>query len=168
MNTHEDIAASALADLRKSNNVSDPSTERVTERQTKRGRRKIEKIQFPVEPRVIQTIKKPRTYMNHSYRDFSSVPSEMDFELPEEISEMTFPQKVHHLLGRDEYKTWVCWLPHGRAFHVLIPSYFEKSISEKYFGHKRYSSFLRQLSNHGFKHISQGPDRNAYYHEVSK
>jgi hypothetical protein len=25
---------------------------------------------------------------------------------------------------------------------------------------------LRQLNNHGFKHITKGPDRNAYYHEV--
>jgi hypothetical protein len=48
---------------------------------------------------------------------------------------------------------------------IVVPVAFEKNISEKYFGHKRYSSFLRQLSNHHFKHVSQGPDRNCYYHE---
>jgi hypothetical protein len=41
----------------------------------------------------------------------------------------------------------------------------EKHVSEKYFGHKRFSSFLRQLSNHGYKHITAGKDRNSYYHE---
>jgi hypothetical protein len=48
---------------------------------------------------------------------------------------------------------------------TAVPAAFEKEICETYFGHKRYSSFLRELSNHGFKHISQGSDRNCYYHE---
>jgi len=42
---------------------------------------------------------------------------------------------------------------------------FETRVCQKYFGHSRYSSFLRQLSNHSVKHITQGNDRNAYYHE---
>lgn len=29
----------------------------------------------------------------------------------------------------------------------------------------RFRSFLRQLNNHGFKHLTAGVDRNAYYHE---
>ena len=58
------------------------------------------------------------------------------------------------------------WLPHGRAFRVNVPIWFEQNISEKYFGNKRYSSFLRQLSNHNFKQITKGPDRNSYYHEL--
>ena len=78
---------------------------------------------------------------------------------------MSFPQKVHHILSQNEFGQWITWMPHGRAFRVIVPVAFEKHISEKYFGHKRYSSFLRQLSNHNFKHISQGVDRNCYYHE---
>jgi hypothetical protein len=93
----------------------------------------------------------------------------MNYEVPEKISDMTFPQKVHHMLCQEEYKKWIGWLPHGRAFRILVPKLLEKSqLLQKYFGHGRYSSFLRQLSNHGFKHISSGPDRNTYYHEVRK
>jgi hypothetical protein len=132
---------------------------------TKRGRKKKEDHKFPVEPRVIQIIKKPRTYVNHSYRDFSSVPAEMDYEAPTEISKMTFPEKVHHMLNEDKFAKCITWLPHGRAFIVRVPVGFENEISTLYFGHKRYSSFLRQLNNYSFRHISKGPDRNAYYHE---
>jgi hypothetical protein len=139
------------------------------EKKSKRGRKKKENHTFPVDPRVIQVITKPRTYINHSYRDFSSVPPEINYEASEKISEMTFAQKVHHILSQEEYKKWIDWLPHGRAFQILSPKRLEQAqILEKYVGHGRYSSFLRQLSNHGFKHISRGPDRNSYYYEVRK
>jgi hypothetical protein len=137
------------------------------EKKSKRGRKRKENHKFPVEPRVIQVIKKPRNYMNHSYRDFSSVPAELKFEIPKKVSDMTFSHKMYHILSQEEYKKWIGWLPHGRAFQILVPKKLEQSqLLEKYFGHGRYSSFLRQLSKHGFKHISNGPDRNSYYHEV--
>jgi hypothetical protein len=139
------------------------------EKKSKRGRKRKENHAFPVEPRAIQVIKKPRTYINHSYRDFASVPAQMNYEAPEKISDMTFAQKVHHILSQKEYKELIDWLPHGRAFRILSPKRLEEAqILKKYVGHGRYSSFLRQLSNHGFKHISRGPDRNSYYYEVRK
>jgi hypothetical protein len=137
------------------------------EKKSKRGRKRKEIHTFPVEPRVIQVVKKPRTYINHSYRDFASVPAEMNYEAPEKISDMNFSQRMHHILSQEEYKKWIGWHPHGRAFQILVPKKLEQGqILQKYFGHGRYSSFLRQLSKHGFKHISNGPDRNSYYHEV--
>ena len=132
----------------------------------KKAHRHKEVHSFPVEPRVIQIVQKPKTYANHTYRDFSSVPPKLDYEAPKSIEEMSFSQKVHDILSQDEYKDFIDWCPHGRAFRVLVPKCLEKAgILKKYFGHSRYSSFLRQLSNHGFKHITQGPDRNCYYHE---
>ena len=121
---------------------------------------------FPVEPRTIQIIKKPRTFVNHSYRDFSLVPAEVGETIPSDIEQMSFPQKVHHILSQPEYTKYISWQPHGRAFRVNIPKMFENKVCSKYMGHTRYSSFLRQLSNHSFKNITQGPDRNCYYHEV--
>ena len=121
---------------------------------------------FPIEPTIIQVVKKPRTYTNHSYRDFSNVPAEPNDEIPIDIARMNFPQKVHHILSQPQYARFVSWRPHGRAFCITIPKLFESEVCPKYLGHTRYSSFLRQLSNHGFKHITKGEDRNCYYHEV--
>lgn len=121
---------------------------------------------FPVEPRIIQTIKKPRPFVNHSYRDFSPIPAAVGETIPSDIEQMNFPQKVHHILSQPEYSKYISWQPHGRAFRINIPKMFENKVCSKYLGHTRYSSFLRQLSNHSFKNITQGPDRNCYYHEV--
>jgi hypothetical protein len=150
------------------NSAEPPAASSAIKAKSTRGRKKVKKINFPVDPRVIQVVKKPRIYMHHSYRDFSSVPPETNFEVSEQISEMTIPQKVHHILSQENFQKWVTWLPHGRAFRVNSAANFEKTISHEYFGHKRFSSFLRHLSNNDFRHISSGPDRNAYYHEASK
>jgi hypothetical protein len=124
-------------------------------------------FQYPVEPRIIAVVKKPRTVMNHSYRDFSKVPAELTYERQTNIEDMSVAEKLHDILSIEEYSHFVSWMSHGRAFKIHVPKVFEEQICPKYFGHSRYSSFLRLLNNHGFKHISQGPDRNAYYHEVS-
>jgi hypothetical protein len=134
----------------------------------KRGRRpKGPEIKFPVEPRVIQVLKKVKNVTDHSYRDFSEVPADLVYVAPTNIDDMSFAQKIHHLLSQEEYKKWIAWLPHGRSFKILAPKMLESSNTLlKYLGHNRYSSFLRQLNNFGFKHISNGNDRNSYYHEV--
>jgi hypothetical protein len=133
----------------------------------KKVRRTRKAFKFTVEPIVIQKINKGRGHMNHSYRDFSRVPAELDWEAPKSIEDMTFAEKVHDLLSDEEHAKYISWMPHGRSFKVIVPVIFERNVCERYFGHKRYSSFLRQLSNHGFKHLTKGNDRNCYYHEVS-
>mmetsp|Transcript_377 Transcript_377/g.800 ORF Transcript_377/g.800 Transcript_377/m.800 type:complete len:309 (-) Transcript_377:2728-3654(-) len=128
-------------------------------------RSKYEEPEFPVKPVTIQAIKPPRGTMNHSYRDFSQVPPHKNYVQPTEIKDMTFSQKVHHILSNPENEKWISWMPHGRSFKVHVPVMFETQVCPKYFNHKRYSSFLRELNNYGFKHISKGTDRNSYYHE---
>lgn len=124
-------------------------------------------FKYPVEPRIISVVRQPRSTMNHSYRDFSKVPAELTYEKQTKIEDMSVAEKLHDILSIEDYSVFVSWMPHGRAFRVHVPKVFEEQICPKYFGHSRYSSFLRILNNQGFKHISQGPDRNAYYHEVS-
>uniref|UniRef100_A0A7S3LFR8 HSF-type DNA-binding domain-containing protein n=1 Tax=Amphora coffeiformis TaxID=265554 RepID=A0A7S3LFR8_9STRA len=121
---------------------------------------------YPVEPRVIQVIKKPKTFMDHSYRDFSIVPPEPGYVHPTKIEDMNFAQKVFAMLSDETISNWMHWVPHGRCFKIAVPKRLEQSKTlQRYFGHNRYSSFLRQLNNYGFKHLSKGPDRNCYYHE---
>jgi hypothetical protein len=153
----------------KSSSVKAKPTNRAEKKPTpKKYNKKLkEEHKFPVTPRIVQIIKKPRTYVDHSYRDFSSVPPEIGHEEPAKIEDMSFAQKVHHILSQEEYSKWVSWTPHGRSFRIDVPVMFERGVCEKYFQHKRYSSFLRQLSTHGFKHLTTGNDRNSYYNEVS-
>mmetsp|Transcript_5226 Transcript_5226/g.10746 ORF Transcript_5226/g.10746 Transcript_5226/m.10746 type:complete len:338 (+) Transcript_5226:95-1108(+) len=136
-----------------------------TKKQRKQRYRKIEYV-FPVEPRAIQIVKKPKSYVDHTYRDFSIVPSDMKYSTPTKIEDMTFSEKVHDILSDEQYSQCIQWLPHGRGFKITIPKRLEQSrVLQKYFGHNRFSSFLRQLNNHGFKHVTRGVDRNSYYHE---
>ena len=165
----EEIAACVLAGmdcLAKSPEDDKPAAKASQEAPKPRRRGPKPKIKLPVEPRVIQTIPKRKEFINHSYSDFSIVPKELDHEAPVKIEDMSFAEKVHDILTKEEYSNYISWRPHGRAFCITVPNMFEKHVCEKYFGHKRYSSFLRQVNNHGFKHLTKGDDRNCYYHEV--
>lgn len=55
--------------------------------------------------------------------------------------------------------------PHGRSFLVHDREKFVKIIMPKYFNQTKYTSFQRQLNMYGFRHLTIGMDRNAYYHE---
>ena len=123
----------------------------------------------PQNTRVIQLLKRPRTIVNHSYVDYSLVPfvSEEN-KLPAFIEKMDFHQKMHSILSRepDESKGVCGWMHHGRAFRIIDPVQFEKSLCPKYFGHNRYSSFLHQVGLHGYKVLSGNLHRNVYYSQV--
>ena len=144
-----------------------------TAQKRRKPRSKKLDFDFPVEPRTIQVVKKPKTFVDHSYRDFSGVPPSLkqqqdddDSNAKKPISEMTFAEKVFDMLQEERYANWITWLPHGRGFKITVPKLLETSrVLQQYFGHNRYSSFLRQLNNHGFKHLTRGMDRNSYYHE---
>ncbi|EEC48287.1 predicted protein [Phaeodactylum tricornutum CCAP 1055/1] len=121
---------------------------------------------YPVLPRVVQVCKLPKTHVDHSYRDFSSVPPEAGYDNPASVEEMTFACKLHAMLMNPECQGIINWLPHGRAFRILVPKKMEQDkILMRYFGHNRYSSFLSQLKNYGLKMITRGKDRNCFYHE---
>mmetsp|Transcript_15235 Transcript_15235/g.21725 ORF Transcript_15235/g.21725 Transcript_15235/m.21725 type:complete len:200 (+) Transcript_15235:59-658(+) len=112
---------------------------------------------------------------NHSYRDYSQCPFPKDDLFvsgyksdDSESIEKSFALKMHEILGRKDFQGYAAWNPHGRSFNILIPKRFELKVCPIYFNHARYSSFLKQLTNHGFKHITQGRDRNSWYHEVRR
>ena len=138
---------------------------------TKRKKTKQEDPSYPVQPNVIQVINKPRTYVDHSYRDFSNMPVEPSWEFPKKREDMSYPQKLYELLSSNsEYtRQYIRWCSHGRAFQVVDPKNLAASgILKTHFGHNRYAQFVRMLANHGFKSLTVGRDSGCFYSEVSK
>jgi HSF-type DNA-binding len=81
-------------------------------------------------------------------------------------STTSFPTKLYKILSEPKYQEYIAWLPHGRAWRVLKPKALEDDIIPKYFRSDRLASFMRQVNGWGFKRITEGPDLNAYYHEM--
>ena len=81
-------------------------------------------------------------------------------------STTSFPTKLYKILAEPAYHEYIAWLPHGRAWRVLKPKGLEDDIIPKYFRSDRLASFMRQVNGWGFKRITEGPDLNAYYHEM--
>jgi hypothetical protein len=76
----------------------------------------------------------------------------------------TFSILLHEMLCNVEATGIVSWAPHGRAFIILRPREFVQFIMPRYFRHKSWESFVRQLNIYGFGHVAFGPDRGYYYH----
>ena len=98
-----------------------------------------------------QTTEKPKK-QSSSY--------EVDMNLP-------FPIKLHYILSNPEFSDYITWLPHGRAWKVTDQKGFESKVIPKFFRSDRMASFMRQVNGWAFNRITEGPDMNAYYHEVS-
>lgn len=110
---------------------------------------------------------KPEPFPYYFYRDHSTEPD------PDPLTPLTppgrvpnFPAKMHSILYREELKDIIAWMPHGRAWRVLKPREFETIVIPTYFEHAKFSSFIRQANGWGFRRITQGRDRNAYYHPL--
>ena len=72
---------------------------------------------------------------------------------------------MHAILTNPDLADVVGWAPHGRSWRILKPRDFEIRVLPKYFEHSKLSSFVRQANGWGFRRLSQGYDKNAYYHE---
>jgi hypothetical protein len=101
------------------------------------------------------------------YRDFST---EAD---PDPLTPLTppgrvptFPAKLQAILSRPDNADIIAWMPHGRSWRVLKPREFEVKVIPLFFEHAKFSSFIRQANGWGFRRITQGRDRNSYYHPL--
>mmetsp|Transcript_16713 Transcript_16713/g.33271 ORF Transcript_16713/g.33271 Transcript_16713/m.33271 type:complete len:290 (-) Transcript_16713:204-1073(-) len=100
------------------------------------------------------------------YRDRSQEPDEdptVPVTAPGRVA--NFPAKMHEILNNPDLANIVTWCPHGRAWRILKPRQFEIHVLPHYFQHQKLSSFVRQANGWGFRRLSQGHDRNSYYHE---
>lgn len=106
-----------------------------------------------------------------NYKDYSRIPLQIAEQetVPEKPSgkDDSFPVKLHQMLSEEENAEYICWLPHGRSWRIVKPKAFEARVVPQYFKHAKYASFMRQVNGWGFKRITEGPDHNSYYHEVS-
>ena len=112
-----------------------------------------------------EIVLKPYPYFY--YRNFSTLQD------PDPLTPLTapgrvpnFPAKMHSILSRADLADVVAWMPHGRSWRVLKPREFEIRVIPTYFEHAKFSSFIRQANGWGFRRMTQGRDRNSYYHEM--
>ena len=80
----------------------------------------------------------------------------------------TFPFKLHRMLEHAEKSNLddvISFTPDGRLFAIHKPREFVASIMPKYFTTSRMSSFQRQLNLYGFRRITEGRDKGAYFHK---
>jgi hypothetical protein len=107
------------------------------------------------------------------YKDYSRMPFELVHRDVASINgasgkDPSFPMKLHQIISAQDHEEFItCWLPHGRSWRVVKPKAFEAKVIPLYFRHAKHASFMRQVNGWGFKRITQGPDQNSYYHEVS-
>lgn len=81
----------------------------------------------------------------------------------------SFPVKLHEaleMIEQDGHTSAISWQPHGRAFIIGDKDAFMK-IAPAYFpAITKFTSFQRQLNLYGFKRITQGLDKDCYYHKL--
>lgn len=78
----------------------------------------------------------------------------------------TFPAKLRLILSNPEMSHIISWLPHGYSWKIHDPKMFVDVVMPRYFEKQsKLTSFTRQVNGWGFKRVTQGIDRNAYYNE---
>lgn len=80
---------------------------------------------------------------------------------------LNFPCKIYQIL-ENESPDIVRWHSSNIAFRIIDHERFEKEIIPKYFRHNQLSSLQRQLNLYGFKCISRGDDKGAFFHPKFK
>lgn len=129
---------------------------------------RLEVLDFLPEPHEGVVVDKDlQPYPFFYYRDFST---EVD---PDPLTPVTapgrvptFPAKLNAILARADLSDVISWMPHGRSWRVLKPREFEVKVIPRFFEHAKFSSFIRQANGWGFRRITQGRDRNSYYHPM--
>eukprot|EP01031_Cornospumella_fuschlensis_P031766 gene31766-38395_t len=76
---------------------------------------------------------------------------------------LNFPAKIYQIL-ENESSDIIRWHGNGAAFRIVDHGRFEREIIPKYFRHNQLSSVQRQLNLYGFKCISRGEDKGAFFH----
>lgn len=112
----------------------------------------------------ITTIQQQYSNKNE-YMDFAKFPHTHSFPMGASDKNESFPGKLYRILD-EECSEYISWMPHGRSWKVHDTVKLEEEVLPKYFRHAKYASFMRQVNGWGFHRISNGVDRDSYYHEM--
>jgi HSF-type DNA-binding len=108
-------------------------------------------------------------FIYQDYSDTQNLPTDKDKERASYeimlICAQKLPAKLNAILADPETQHIISWMPHGRAWRINDPALFVKKVMPIYFQSSNYNSFIRLINAWGFRRMSRGPDRNAYYHE---
>jgi len=123
-------------------------------------------------PRTTQE-KETVTYVDHTYTDYAPIPPAdilAGYSEPTNTGGISqpFPQRLHALLSTPSLydPSVIGWQEHGRCFMIRDPKRFAKTTMVTHFKHRQFTSFQRQLNLYGFKRITVGRDKGAYYNEL--
>lgn len=91
-----------------------------------------------------------------------------DQDAEDRANNESFPHKLYRMLfeaEKDGHDGIVSFLPSGRGFTIHKPKDFVEKLMPKYFTTRRIASFQRQLNLYGFRRISEGKEKGAYFHK---
>eukprot|EP00587_Corethron_hystrix_P013384 CAMPEP_0113330546 /NCGR_PEP_ID=MMETSP0010_2-20120614/21711_1 /TAXON_ID=216773 ORGANISM="Corethron hystrix, Strain 308" /NCGR_SAMPLE_ID=MMETSP0010_2 /ASSEMBLY_ACC=CAM_ASM_000155 /LENGTH=199 /DNA_ID=CAMNT_0000193149 /DNA_START=332 /DNA_END=932 /DNA_ORIENTATION=- /assembly_acc=CAM_ASM_000155 len=103
--------------------------------------------------------------VDHTYHDYSKIPSNGIADALAISSCDLFPMKLQMILSSPEYEHIASWMPHGRCWKIHRRKDFELVVLPKFFEHRKYDSFIRQVNGWAFKRITRGVDKGSYYNE---
>ena len=76
-----------------------------------------------------------------------------------------FLLKLYNILENEEYKNIIQWGENGQFFIIKNIHNFTEKILPKYFKHKNYSSFIRQLNMYDFHKKKSNQNEHLFYHQ---
>ncbi len=131
------------------------------------GDGKIEELEHESEMKESQSVSSMKSNKDQPQERLNQrLPQEQVYpSMYNNVKVLSFPAKLHAILERSDIADIVSWMPHGRAWRVHKPKAFESKVIPMFFVQCKYSSFIRQANGWGFRRITKGLDRNAYYHE---
>ncbi|KAL7517010.1 hypothetical protein ACHAWX_001972 [Stephanocyclus meneghinianus] len=121
---------------------------------------------LPTTPRKKRVVK--AALIDHTYNDYSTYHITNEDRLSQQnvSNSASFPQKLHYILSRPEYRHIISWMPHGRAWRILDKKLLVSVVCKEQFKHEKFESFNRQVNGWGFKRLLRsGPDYKCYYNQ---
>lgn len=102
------------------------------------------------------------------FKNYVAEAASQDSDVEDRANNESFPHKLYRMLyevEREGLGAIVSFLPSGRGFTIHKPKDFVAEIMPRYFTTRRVASFQRQLNLYGFRRISEGKEKGAYFHK---